>query len=256
MHDQVEADLWSQLPVDVPALLALLPRTDLYLQDEMQVAFHPTREQPVVPQGAMWATHAAKHRGIIAESTALAWSTGVMGGPMAGSLQDGLLMRSASKCVLLWLVPEERGRVAIVIADKLKTHTSTGSLLVPNMLTELQEQLYLVYKPAMILTPTGSNGSGLLSRRAVTQNHHRSMFELLFADVEQHFQALTRTPAEVLRHIGSPFAPDTDHDAPLSLAEDPHNQLGSLEREEQEGQIPHAHVTQEDGTSHRKTRSM
>ena len=42
MRDLVEADLWSQLPVDVPHLLALLPRADLYLQDEVQFAFHPT----------------------------------------------------------------------------------------------------------------------------------------------------------------------------------------------------------------------
>jgi hypothetical protein len=42
VHNLVEADLWSQLPVDLPALLALLPQADLYLQDEMQVAFHPT----------------------------------------------------------------------------------------------------------------------------------------------------------------------------------------------------------------------
>ena len=42
VHDLVEADLWSQLPVDLPALLTLLPDADLYLQDEMQVAFHPT----------------------------------------------------------------------------------------------------------------------------------------------------------------------------------------------------------------------
>jgi hypothetical protein len=26
--------------------------------------------------------------------------------------------------------------------------------------------------------------------------------------LEHHFQILARTPAEVLRHIGSPFAPD------------------------------------------------
>ena len=38
----VEADLWDQLPADLPALLALLPQADLYLQDEFQVAFHPT----------------------------------------------------------------------------------------------------------------------------------------------------------------------------------------------------------------------
>ena len=44
-------------------------------------------------------------------------------------------------------------------------------------------------------------------------------FELLLADVEQHFQALAQAPAAVLRHIGSPFAPDKDQDAPLSLAQ-------------------------------------
>jgi transposase, IS6 family len=42
--DLVEADLWDQLPADLSALLAILPQADLYLQDEIQVAFHPTRD--------------------------------------------------------------------------------------------------------------------------------------------------------------------------------------------------------------------
>jgi hypothetical protein len=42
VYDLVEADLWDQLPADLLDLLALLPRADLSLQDEMQVAFHPT----------------------------------------------------------------------------------------------------------------------------------------------------------------------------------------------------------------------
>ncbi len=42
VHDLVEADLWSQLPIDLEALLTLLPHADLYLQDEMHVAFHLT----------------------------------------------------------------------------------------------------------------------------------------------------------------------------------------------------------------------
>jgi hypothetical protein len=42
VKDLVEADLWSLLPADLPKLLALLPRADLYLQDEVQFAFHPT----------------------------------------------------------------------------------------------------------------------------------------------------------------------------------------------------------------------
>jgi hypothetical protein len=57
-----------------------------------------------------------------------------------------------------------------------------------------------------------------VSRRAVTHHQHRSMVELLLADVEQHFQALARAPASILRHIGRPFAPDKDHNTPLSLA--------------------------------------
>ncbi len=43
---------------------------------------------------------------------------------------------------------KQRGRVAIVIADNLRTHTSAGSLLVRSMLTELKEHLHLVYTPA------------------------------------------------------------------------------------------------------------
>jgi Winged helix-turn helix len=36
--------------------------------------------------------------------------------------------------------------------------------------------------------------------------------DLLLADVQSHFQALTQNPADVLRHSGSLFAPDKDKD--------------------------------------------
>ena len=52
----VEVDLLDQLPADLAALLALLPQADLYLQDEVQFAFHPTRQPGLVPQGAARAT--------------------------------------------------------------------------------------------------------------------------------------------------------------------------------------------------------
>ncbi len=102
---------------------------------------------------------------------------------------------------------KQRGRVAIVIADNLKTHTSAGSLLVRSMLTEFKEQLYLVYTPAYDPDANRIEWLWRVSRRVVTHNHHRSTFELLLADLEKHFQALARTPAEVLRHIGSPAGP-------------------------------------------------
>jgi len=54
----------------------------------------------------------------------------------------------------------------------------------------------------------------------VTHNHQRKDFDLLLADVQSHFQALTQNPADVLHHIGSPFAPDKDKDVtqPQTLA--------------------------------------
>jgi hypothetical protein len=60
--------------------------------------------------------------------------------------------------------------------------------------------------------PTGTPWLWRISRRVVTHNHQRSEFDLLLADVETHFQALIRTPNAMLRHIGSPFAPDKDKD--------------------------------------------
>jgi transposase len=106
-----------------------------------------------------------------------------------------------------------------VITDNLKTHTSAGSLLVRSMLTELKECLYLVYTPAYDPDANRIESLWRVSRRVVTHNHQRSDFALLLADVETHFKSLAQTPAAVLRHIGSPFAPDKDQDAPLSLAQ-------------------------------------
>ncbi len=87
---------------------------------------------------------------------------------------------------------QARGRVAIIIADNLKTHTAEGSLLVRRMLTELSDQLSLVSTPA----------------DDPEHNHHRRDFEALLADARRHFETLTRTPDDLLRHIGSPFASD------------------------------------------------
>ncbi len=84
------------------------------------------------------------------------------------------------------------------------------------MLAELKEHLSLVYTPAYDPDANRIEWLWRVSRRVVTHNHQRSSFELLFADVKKHFQALAWTPTEVLRHSGSPFA--SDKEAPLPLA--------------------------------------
>jgi transposase len=83
------------------------------------------------------------------------------------------------------------------------------------MLTELKEHLRLVYTSAYDPDANRIEWLWRVSRRVVTHNHHRSTFDLLLADLETHFQTLACSPAEVLRHIGSPFAPDKEKEASL-----------------------------------------
>lgn len=113
---------------------------------------------------------------------------------------------------------KRRGRVAIVKASNLKAHTPAGSLLVRGMLTELKEQLYLVYTPAYDPDANRIEWLWRVSRRVVTHNHQRRDFELLLADVNAHFQTLSQTPDELLRHIGSPFAPNKVAQEPRARA--------------------------------------
>ncbi len=47
-----------------------------------------------------------------------------------------------------------------------------------------------------------------VSRHIVTHNHHRRDFESRLSDARAHFETFARTPDDLLRHIGSPFAPD------------------------------------------------
>ena len=82
----------------------------------------------------------------------------------------------------------------------------------------MKEQLYLVYTPAYDPDANRIEWLWRISRRVVTHNHQRRAFELLIADVEIHFQALTLAPEDVLRHIGSPFAPDKVAPQPQTLA--------------------------------------
>jgi transposase len=79
---------------------------------------------------------------------------------------------------------QRRGRVAIVLADNLKTHTSAGSLLVRSMLTELKDHLFLVDTPAYDPDANRIEWLWRVSRRVVRHNHQRSHFDLLLTDVQ------------------------------------------------------------------------
>ena len=147
VHDLVEADFWDQLPANLSALLALLPRADLYLQDEIQFAFHPTLTR-------VWSRKGRRGQRLVEAPGdnrkvygfgLLDWRDGWFDGRVAPGRTTDVFCEQVRAAVAR---SKQRGRVAIVIADNLKTHTSAGSLLVRSMLTELQDHVYLVYTPA------------------------------------------------------------------------------------------------------------
>jgi transposase len=196
-----------------------LPRADLYLQDEIQFACHPTLTR-------VWCRKGRRGQRLIQAPGdnrkvygfgLVDWRDGWFDGRIAPRRTADVFCEQVRAAVAR---SQRRGRVAIVIADNLKAHTPAGSLLVRSMLTELNEQLYLVSTPAYDPDANRIEWLWRVSRRVVTHNHQRSNFDLLLVDVQTHFQALTQTPTDVLRHIGSPFAPDKDKDAtqPQTLA--------------------------------------
>ncbi len=217
VQDLVEADLWSQLPADVPDLLALLPRADLYLQDEVQFAFHPTLTR-------LWSLKGRRGQRLIEAPGdnrkvygfgLVDWRDGWFDGRIATGRTSDVFCEQVRAAVAR---SKARGHLAIIIADNLKTHTAEGSLLVRSMLSELSDQLSLVYTPAYDPDANRIEWLWRISRRIVTHNHHRKDFELLLTDARAHFESLTRTPNDLLRHIGSPFAPDKEATQPHTHA--------------------------------------
>jgi transposase len=94
----------------------------------------------------------------------------------------------------------------MVIVDNLGIHTPKGSRLLRGLLTELGEQLVLVYTPTYDPEANRIEWLWRSLRRTVTHTHQRRVLTELLADAQRW--ARTLTSAQVLSQIGSPFAPD------------------------------------------------
>jgi len=192
-------------PEDLPRLLGLLGRADLYLQDEVEVALHPTLTR-------VWsrAGRAGQRRVQAPGNNAKQYGFGLVDwrdGHLDWAVADG--RRAVPLCAQLRRAAErsrQRGRIAMVILDNLGIHTPKGSRLLRRLLAELGEQLVLVYTPTY--DPDANRVEWLWRslRRTVTHTHQRQRLEDLVADADRW--AHTITPAQVLSQIGSPFALD------------------------------------------------
>jgi hypothetical protein len=149
VKDLVEADVWWHLPADPATLLALLPRADLYLQDEVQFAFHPTltRVWSLKGRRGQRLVEAPGENRKVYGFGLVDWRDGWFDGRIAPGRTADVFCAQVRAAVAH---SKERGHGTIIITDNLKTHTAQGSLLVRNMLTELSDQLSLVYTSTII----------------------------------------------------------------------------------------------------------
>ena len=195
------------VPEDLPRLLALLPGADLYLQDEVEVALHPTLSR-------VWCRRGRRGQRLVEAPGKndkrygfglvdwregwFDWSleTGRCAAPFCAQLRRALA-RSA-----------RRDRIAVVLLDNLSIHTPRGSRLLRALLEEAnatEERLVLVYTPAYDPDANRIEWLWRALRRGVTHCHTRTHLAPLLADADAWATALA--PTDVLAHIGSPCTP-------------------------------------------------
>jgi DDE superfamily endonuclease len=191
-------------PEELPRLLELLGRADLYLQDEVEIALHPTltRVWSRVGRSGQHLVQAPGNNFKQYGFGLVDWRDGALDFELAEGRRAAPLVAQLRRAVAR---SRARGRIAMVILDNLGIHTPKGSLLLRRLLAELGEDLVLVYTPTYDPDANRIEWLWRALRRAVTHTHRRDTLAALLADAEQW--ATTITPAQVLSQIGSPFAP-------------------------------------------------
>jgi len=193
------------VPEDLPRLLGLLAHADLYLQDEVEVALHPTLTR-VWSRTGRPGQHLVQAPGTNRKQYGFGlvdWRDGDLDWAVADGRRAAPLCDQLRRAVAR---SRSRGRIAMVILDNLGIHTPKGSRLLRGLLEELGEQLVLVYTPTYDPDANRIEWLWRSLRRAVTHAHRRQTLVELVADAD-HW-ARTITPAQVLSQIGSPFAFD------------------------------------------------
>jgi transposase len=217
LQDLVEPEWWPELPADVASLLALLPTADLYLQDEVQFALHPTLTR-------LWCRRGRRGQRLVEAPGSNAklfgfglvdWRDGWFDGRLAPGRTADVFCAQVRAAVAR---SRARGRAAIVVADNAGTRTPAGSKLVRALVAELAGDLRLVYTPPYDPDANRIEWLWRASRRAVTHNHRHPDLAALEAAAAEHFRRLAAHPAEVLAQIGSPGCPLAVAHDPLPLA--------------------------------------
>ena len=205
------------LPPDLPALLAGLPRADLYLQDEVQAALHPTLTRVWSPRGRR-GQRLIEAPGLNAKVTgfgALDWRDGYFHSLTAPGRRAQPFVDQLTALVAR---SRARGRHAVVLADNLSIHTPAGSRTLRAFLAEQADAVTIVYPPAYDPDANRIEWLWRTTRRVLTHAHQRTAIADRTTDLTDHFADLAAHPSDVLRHVGSPHAPAPTHIRDLANA--------------------------------------
>jgi transposase len=204
LPDATLADPDQLWPEDLPRLLGVLGRADLYLQDEVEIALHPTLTR-VWSRAGRSGQHLVQAPGKNHKRYGFGlvdWRTGHLDFALAEGRTAAPLIAQLRRAIAR---SRSRGRVAMVILDNLGIHTPKGSRLLRELLAEQAQHLVLVYTPTYDPDANRIEWLWRALRRAVTHTHQRQTLAELLADAEHWTRTIT--PAQVLSQIGSPFAP-------------------------------------------------
>jgi hypothetical protein len=152
--DATLADPDELVPEDLPRLLGLLGRADLYLQDEVQVALHPTLTR-------VWSRAGRAGQRLVQApgNNAKRYGFGLVDwrdGWLDFQLAEG--RRAAPLCAQLRRAADRsraRGRVAMVILDNLGIHTPRARGCCGSCWSSWASSWCWSTRPPMTPTPTG-----------------------------------------------------------------------------------------------------
>lgn len=202
----VDADLLAEVPADVAELLRLLPYADLYIQDEIDIRWHPTVTRVWSRKGrrGQRRVRAPGQNAKVVASGAVDWRDGWLSFGFGLKRTAELFVKQVDHLVAR---SQARGRIALVLVDNARTHTPHGAKRVREALERHGEHLRLVCTPAYDPEANPIERLWPPFRRAVTHNHQRDTLLELYHDADAWFLQLDGDPDRALRHLGSPFAP-------------------------------------------------
>ena len=179
----------------------------MYLQDEVEIALHPTLTR-------VWCQKGRRGQRLVEApgNNQKEYGFGLV------DWRDGWLdwerasgRRAEPFCAQLQRAVErsqQRGRVAMVLLDNLGIHTPKGSRRLRALLDELRGKLVLVYTPTYDPESNRIEWLWRSLRRAVTHTHQHAALPPLLEAADTWAHKLT--PRKILRQIGSPFADTFD----------------------------------------------